>query len=73
MGAIADAIVAYAQPLLDATDGSVEEMNKAFTLSSLCYNLALLPEDRRDEAAPTRCGYRSRWGTRNSKSFGLPS
>jgi hypothetical protein len=50
MGAIAEAIVAYAQPLLDETDGSTEQLNKAFTISQLCYNLALLPEDSRDGA-----------------------
>jgi uncharacterized protein YecA (UPF0149 family) len=48
MGAIADAIVAYAQPLLDETDGSHEQMNKAFEMSQLCYNLALLPEADRE-------------------------
>ncbi|HEV3415429.1 MAG TPA: SEC-C metal-binding domain-containing protein [Pirellulales bacterium] len=48
MGAIAEAIVAFAQPLLDQTDGSIEQMNKAFQLSQLCYNLALLPEDSRE-------------------------
>ena len=48
MGALADAFVAYAQPLLDQTDGSEEQLNKAFTISQLCYNLALLPDDRRD-------------------------
>ncbi len=48
MGAIADGIVAYAQPLLDQTDGSIEQMNKALTISQLCWNLALLPEDGRD-------------------------
>jgi hypothetical protein len=47
MGALAEGLVAYAQPLLDQTDGSVEEMNKAFSISTLCYNLALLPEDQR--------------------------
>ena len=40
--------VAYAQPLLDQTDGSEEQLNKAFAISQLCYNLALLPEDQRD-------------------------
>ncbi len=50
MGAIAEAIVAYAQPLLDETDGSVEQLNKAFSISQLCYNLALLPQDSRDES-----------------------
>jgi len=48
MGAIAEAIVAFAQPLLDQTDGSLEQLNKAFAMSQLCYNLALLPEDRRE-------------------------
>ena len=51
MGAIAEGIVAYAQPLLDQTDGSEEQLNKAFTISQLCYNLALLPEDSRDHDA----------------------
>jgi hypothetical protein len=48
MGAIADAFVAYAQPLLDQTDGSEEQLNKAFVISQLCYNLALLPDDQRE-------------------------
>lgn len=48
MGALADAFVAYAQPLLDQTDGSMEQLNKAFAISQLCYNLALLPDDERD-------------------------
>jgi uncharacterized protein YecA (UPF0149 family) len=50
MGAMAEALVAYAQPLLDQTDGSEEQMNNAFSMSTLCYNLALLPEDSREEA-----------------------
>jgi hypothetical protein len=49
MGAIAEAMVAYAQPLIDQTDGSMEQMNHALTMSQLCWNLALLPKDRRDE------------------------
>ena len=48
MGAIAEGFVAYAQPLLDQTDGSEEQLNKAFAISQLCFNLALLPDDRRD-------------------------
>ncbi len=48
MGALAEAFVAYAQPLLDQTDGSEEQLNKAFAISQLCYNLALFPEDQRD-------------------------
>ncbi len=50
MGAIADAFVAYAQPLLDQTDGSHEELSKAFAISQVCYNLALLPDDEREAA-----------------------
>lgn len=53
MGAIAEAIVAYAQPLLDDTDGSVEEMNKAFSMAQFCYNLAILPEESRNEMLGT--------------------
>jgi SEC-C motif-containing protein len=49
MGAIAEAIVAYMQPLFDQTDGSPEQLNKASAIGQLCYNLALLPEDQRDE------------------------
>ena len=49
MGAIAEGIVAYAQPLLDQTDGSEEQLNKALTISQLCWNLALLPEDGQDQ------------------------
>lgn len=50
MGAIAEAFVAYAQPLIDQTDGSQEQISKALAISQLCYNLALLPEDSRDQA-----------------------
>ncbi len=48
MGAMAEALVAYAQPLIDETDGSVEQMQHAFAMSSLCYNLALIPEESRE-------------------------
>jgi hypothetical protein len=50
MGAIAEAIVAFAQPLLEQTDGSEEQLNKAFALSQACYNLALLPKEDREAA-----------------------
>lgn len=50
MGAIAEAIVAYAQPLIDQTDGSVDKMNRAMTVAQMCWNLTLLPEERRDAA-----------------------
>ena len=50
MGAIAEGFVAYAQPLIDQTDGSQEQLNKAVAISQLCFNLALLPDERRDTA-----------------------
>jgi hypothetical protein len=50
MGAMAEAIAAYVQPLLDQTDGSAEEVNRAFALGQLCWDLALLPEEGHDEA-----------------------
>lgn len=50
MGAIADAIVEFAQPLIDATDGSMEQVNHALATSQLCWNLALLPADKLDQS-----------------------
>lgn len=50
MGAIGDAIGAYAQALIDQTDGSKEQLNHALATSQLCWNLALIPDDKRDEA-----------------------
>ena len=50
MGAIAEAFAAFAQPLLEQTDGSQEQLNKAFALSQACYNLALLPKEDRETA-----------------------
>jgi uncharacterized protein YecA (UPF0149 family) len=50
MGAIAESFAAFAQPLIDQTDGSFEQVERAFTMSQVCYNLALLPEDERDKS-----------------------
>ncbi len=49
MGTIADSMVAYAQPLIDETDGSQEQLNKAFGIAQLCWNLALAPENDREK------------------------
>ena len=49
MGTIADAMSRFAQPLIDATDGSQEQLQRAFLLSQLCWNLAMTPEGERDE------------------------
>jgi hypothetical protein len=50
MGAIGDTIVAYAQPLIDETDGSEEGLNRALALSQLCWNLAVQPEESRQQS-----------------------
>ena len=50
MGAIGEAFAAYAQPLLDQTDGSEEQAKKAFALSQFCFNVALVPEGSRESA-----------------------
>ena len=49
MGAIAEAMSRFAQPLIDATDGSPEDLQRAFSLSQLCWNLAVMPEESRDQ------------------------
>jgi hypothetical protein len=45
MGTIAEPITAYAQPLLDDTDGSINQINTALALGQICWNLALMPEE----------------------------
>ena len=50
MGAIADAVVAYAQPLFDQTGGAIDKMNHAMVIAQMCWNLALLPGDKQDAA-----------------------
>jgi hypothetical protein len=45
MGAIADAVTRYAQPLIDASDGSPEQLKRALLLSQLCWNAALMPDE----------------------------
>jgi hypothetical protein len=47
MGALAEALATYAQPLLEQTDGSHEQVSKALAMTQLCYNVALLPDDLR--------------------------
>jgi hypothetical protein len=50
MGAIAEGFVAYAQPLIDQTDGSIDGMNRTMAIAQMGWTLALLPEDRQDAA-----------------------
>ncbi len=49
MGAIAEAMSRFAQPLIDATDGSPEDLQRALSLSQLCWNMALMPEGSREQ------------------------
>lgn len=56
MGRMADAMFAYAQPLLDNTDGSQEQAQYALTTAQMCWNIALLPDA---EQAKTLDGMRS--------------
>jgi hypothetical protein len=49
MGVMAESMVGYAQPLLDETDGSRDQMQRAFSIAQLCWNLALLPEAEQEE------------------------
>lgn len=44
MGVMADSMVAYAQPLIDETDDSLEQMQRAMSIAQMCWNLALLSE-----------------------------
>ena len=48
MGAIAEGFAAYLQPLIDETDGSYEQLEKALVIGQLCFNTALLPDDKRE-------------------------
>lgn len=59
MGAIADAVAAFMQPLIDQTDGSEEQLEKALAIGQLCFNIAQLPDDEREDAI---CEFQSRLG-----------
>ena len=43
-------MAAYAQPLIDDTDGSIDGINRALQVGMLCWNVALLPEEVRESA-----------------------
>ena len=48
MGVIAESMMAYAQPLLDQTDGSTDQTRHALQIAQICWNLALLPKEDRE-------------------------
>jgi uncharacterized protein YecA (UPF0149 family) len=47
LGVITDSILEYGKPLLEATDGSPEQMQMALNMTQLCWNMALEPEAER--------------------------
>ncbi len=49
MGLMAESMVTYAQPLLDETDGSQEQMQNALSIAQMCWNLALLSGAEQEE------------------------
>ncbi len=50
MGHLAEAMSRFAQPLIDATDGSPEDLQRALSLAQLCRNLAVIPEAQREQS-----------------------
>ncbi len=49
MGAFGEAFLEYIQPLLEGVDNSPEAHQNAYHLGQICWNLAISPEDMRDE------------------------
>jgi uncharacterized protein YecA (UPF0149 family) len=49
LGILAESMMKYAQPLIDDTDGSVEELDKALSIARICWNLSIMPEEEREE------------------------
>ncbi len=49
MGVIAESLAVYAQPLLDATDGSLDQVQTAFSIAQLCWNLALMSDTEQEK------------------------
>jgi len=50
MGVISESMVEYAQPLLDETDGSQKQMQSAISIAQMCWNIALLPQSKQEDA-----------------------
>lgn len=50
MGVIADSLIEYCKPLMEPTDGSPADLQKALHLGQLCWNLAILPDAERGPA-----------------------
>jgi hypothetical protein len=50
MGVIGDSISEFIRPLLQGTDGSEEQLQKAASIGQMCWNLAILPDSEREKA-----------------------
>lgn len=50
MGKMAESLALYAQPLLEDTDGSQEQMQSAYSMAQVCWNLSLLPKDKQNDS-----------------------
>jgi hypothetical protein len=72
MGAIAEGIFAYAQPLIDQTDGSLEQVKQAMSLSQYCWNLSFVSEAVGVACRPEHSNL-CRWTTMNSSNFAVQS
>jgi SEC-C motif len=40
----------FAQPLIDQSDGSIDALNKALSIAMIFWNLAIMPEQEREQA-----------------------
>jgi hypothetical protein len=49
MGRIGEGIAEYAQPLVDQTDGSPAQVEKALTIAMFCWNLAVVEDSLHEE------------------------
>lgn len=50
MGIMGESLLAYAQPLIDQSDGSLVQLNRCMSIAQMCWNLAVTPEDEREES-----------------------
>ncbi len=49
MGAMAESMMAFAQPLLDQGDGSQNHAQFAMMIATVCWNLGITPDAQHDE------------------------
>jgi hypothetical protein len=49
LGELGAALGAFARPLVDRTDGSPKQVQRALRIAMLCWNMALMPAAEQDE------------------------